>query len=56
MYALFAQSHGFMTWLSNHLTLEEAKSAMDSQTNDMADFLMILPVVAFRDLDGERTE
>ena len=56
MYAMFAQGRDGLVWLSNHPTLDDAREVMDDYNNERADFIIILPVAAFRDLDGERTE
>jgi len=56
MYGVFIQGQNGLVWLSNHSTLDDAREVMDDYNNEQDDFIIILPVAAFRDLDGERTE
>ena len=56
MYAMFMQGRNGLAWLSNHSTLAEAREIMNELVNETEDFVMILPISGFRDLDGEKGE
>jgi hypothetical protein len=57
MFGLFAQGRDGFAWISSHTTIEAALTAMAEQESIVKDdFLMVLPIVGFRDLDGERAE
>jgi hypothetical protein len=55
MFGIFARMNGGMDWLCNVDTLEEATAACeDYRSRDDIDWLFVLPVAHFIDVDGER--
>ena len=54
MYGIFGQSKDGMVWLANMDTLEQAHAEMAEHDTEGWDFMMILPVAAFWDVDGDR--
>ena len=57
MFAIFTQTRGALQWCEAFNTLEEAQQCLDAGDYDKpdVDFAFILPVMAFRDVDGLRT-
>lgn len=53
-FAIFSQCSDGMNWLANAATLEEATAMLDAGDFDHYDFVMVVPVLAFRDVDGGR--
>ena len=54
MYGVFGQSAGGLVWLGNGATLEEAHAERQEINSDNWDFIMIIKMEAFYDLDGAR--
>jgi len=54
MYGFFIQTARGLQWVSNHPTLQEAEEIMADYEKDDVDFVLILPVYGFKDLDGTR--
>ena len=55
MYGIFVESRTGLNWMANHETLEGAKAIADDMSERPdADFVLVLPVAHFIDVDGER--
>lgn len=53
-FGIFTQSRDGFHWCASAPTLEEATAMLDAGDFDNADWAMVLPIAAFRDIDGER--
>ena len=53
-FGIFSQGIDGLTWLANYATIEEAQAVLDEYSSEEPDFVMILPVYGFKDIDGSR--
>lgn len=53
MYGVFVSCNGIMDWVGNEPTEEAARETMNV-IPETADFAFVIPLTAFRDIDGER--